>query len=164
MSFNVTWNPIISAQMALSSVTQVCLTHCVPMDCSMPGGASGKEPAWQCRRLKRWAFISWVGKIPWERKSQPTPVLLLREPHIQRTRSGYNPWGRRVGHNWSDLARNRDAVIQGQSVFYPYSWKLLCIKAQETNKVFENYILAEMRSAWTERDRHQTHKGECLKR
>ena len=36
---------------------------------------------------------------------------------------------------------------------------LVCIKAQETDKVFENFILAEMRSAWAEKDRHHTHKG-----
>ena len=36
---------------------------------------------------------------------------------------------------------------------------LVCIKAQETDKVFENFILVEMHSAWTESDRHHTHKG-----
>ena len=30
----------------------------------LAGGASGKEPACQCRRPKRCRFISWVGKIP----------------------------------------------------------------------------------------------------
>ena len=33
-----------------------------------PGGASGKEPACQCRRHKRGRFDPWVGKIPWRRK------------------------------------------------------------------------------------------------
>ena len=28
------------------------------------GGASGKQPACQCWRLKRWDFDPWVGKIP----------------------------------------------------------------------------------------------------
>ena len=31
------------------------------------GGASGKEPAGQCRRLKRQGFNPWVGKIPQKR-------------------------------------------------------------------------------------------------
>ena len=31
------------------------------------GGASVKEPACQCRRLKRHWFDPWVGKIPWRR-------------------------------------------------------------------------------------------------
>ena len=29
-----------------------------------PSGASGKEPAYQCMRLKRCGFDAWVGKIP----------------------------------------------------------------------------------------------------
>ena len=35
------------------------------------GGASGKEPACQCRRHKRCRFDSWVRKIPWRRAWQP---------------------------------------------------------------------------------------------
>ena len=41
---------------------------------------SGKEPACQCRRSKRQGFNPWVGKIPWRRKWQPTPVLCLENP------------------------------------------------------------------------------------
>jgi len=42
-----------------------------------PGGASGKEPACQCRRHERHSFSPWVGKIPWKRAWQSTPVFLL---------------------------------------------------------------------------------------
>ena len=31
------------------------------------GGSSGKEPACQCRRPKRYGFDPWAGKIPWKR-------------------------------------------------------------------------------------------------
>ena len=41
----------------LTSTDHVCQT----------GGASGEEPACQCRRLKRHRFDPWVGKIPWRR-------------------------------------------------------------------------------------------------
>ena len=44
------------------------------------GGASGKEPACQCRRCKRWGFDPWVGKMPWRRACQPTPVILPGNP------------------------------------------------------------------------------------
>ena len=37
---------------------------------------SGKESAYQCRRLRRRGFHPWVRKIPWHRKWQPTPVFL----------------------------------------------------------------------------------------
>ena len=46
-------------------------------------------------------FDPWVGKIPWRRKWQPTPVLWPGEPHGQRSLEGYSPRGRRVGHNWA---------------------------------------------------------------
>ena len=45
-----------------------------------PGGASGKEPACQCRGCKRRGFNPWVRKIPWRRAWQPTPVFLLENP------------------------------------------------------------------------------------
>ena len=41
-----------------------------------PGGASSKEPACQCSRHKRSGFDPWVGKIPWRKAWQPTPVFL----------------------------------------------------------------------------------------
>ena len=36
---------------------------------------------------------SWVRKIPWRRKWQPTLVFLLREVHGQWRLAGYSPWG-----------------------------------------------------------------------
>ena len=36
----------------------------------------GKESACQCSRHQRPGFDSWVGKIPWRRKWQPSPVFL----------------------------------------------------------------------------------------
>ena len=34
-----------------------------------------------------------VGKIPWRRRWQPTPVSLPGEVHGQRSLAGYSPWG-----------------------------------------------------------------------
>ena len=56
-------------------------------------GASSKEPACWCRSRERHRFDPWVGKIPWRRKWQPTPVFLLGETHGQRSLAGYSPWG-----------------------------------------------------------------------
>ena len=52
-----------------------------------PGGSEGKAFARNAR------FDPWVGKIPWRRKWQPTPVLLPRKFHGWRSLVGYNPWG-----------------------------------------------------------------------
>ena len=57
---------------------------------TIPDGASGKEPTCQCRRRR---FDPWVGKIPWSRKWQPTPVFLPEESHRQRSLGGHSPWG-----------------------------------------------------------------------
>ena len=45
-----------------------------------PGGASGKEPACQCRRHKRCGFDPWVGKTPWRRAWQPIQYSYLESP------------------------------------------------------------------------------------
>ena len=54
-------------------------------------------------RLKRRRFDPWVGKIPWWRKWQPSPVFLLGESHGQRSLVG--PWG----HKDSDMAEHLTA-------------------------------------------------------
>ena len=58
----------------------------------IPRWLSGKESACQCRR--RW-FDSWVGKNPWRRKWQPTPIFLPGKFHGQRSLAGYLPWDRK---------------------------------------------------------------------
>ena len=40
-----------------------------------------------------------VGKMPWRRQWQPTPVLLPGESHGQRSLAGSSPWG----HKESDM-------------------------------------------------------------
>ena len=37
-------------------------------------------------------FDPWVGKIPWKRAQQLTPVFLPGESHGQRSLVGYSPW------------------------------------------------------------------------
>ena len=47
-------------------------------------------------------FSPQVGKIPWRREWQPTPVFLSGDSHGQRCLAGYSPHIalQRVGHNW----------------------------------------------------------------
>ena len=47
-------------------------------------------------------FDPWVGKIPWRRKWQPTPVFLPGKSHGQRNLTGYSPWG----HKESDMTEH----------------------------------------------------------
>ena len=57
------------------------------------GWLSGKESNCQCRRCGKLRFSPWVGKIPWRRAWQPTPVLLPGKSHGQRSLAGYSSWG-----------------------------------------------------------------------
>ena len=64
---------------------------CLSCQIGFPGGRSGREPACQCRRLKRCRFSPWVRKTPWMRASQPTPVFLPGESHGQGSLAGSSP-------------------------------------------------------------------------
>ena len=45
-----------------------------------------------CLQSRRSVFNPWVGKIPWKREWQPTPVFWHGELHGQRSLAGYRPW------------------------------------------------------------------------
>ena len=53
---------------------------------------SGKASTRNCRRR---GFHSWVRKIPWRRKWQPTPVFLPVKSQGQWGLVGYSPWSRK---------------------------------------------------------------------
>ena len=57
-----------------------------------PGGSDGKASVCNARGP---GFNPWVGKIPWRRKWQPTPVLLPGKYHEWWEPVGYSPWGRK---------------------------------------------------------------------
>ena len=54
----------------------------------------------QCKRCR---FDPWVGKIPWRRKWQPTPVFLPGESHGQRSLESYSPWAHRTEHAFTRM-------------------------------------------------------------
>ena len=55
----------------------------------------------QSKSSQRGAIKLLVIDIKWRRKWQPTPVVLPRKSHGQRSLAGYSPWVTRVGHNWA---------------------------------------------------------------
>ena len=57
-----------------------------------------KIPPANASRQKRSGFRRWIGKIPWRRAWQATPVVLPGEFHGQRSLGGYSP----QGHTESD--------------------------------------------------------------
>ena len=66
----------------------------------LPRWLSDKESA--CQGRKR-GFDPWVGKIPWRRAWQPTPVFLPGKSHRQRSLVGYSPWGCRESDTTEQL-------------------------------------------------------------
>ena len=60
--------------------------------CSSPWWLRWESVCLECGRP---GFHPQVGKIPWRRKWQPTPVLLPGKSHGQRSLVGYSPWGRK---------------------------------------------------------------------
>ena len=56
------------------------------------GFPGGSETNCQCRRhrRRRREFDPWVGKIPWRREWQPTPIFFPGEFHEQRSLVGYS--------------------------------------------------------------------------
>ena len=69
---------------------------------------SSKEPFCQCRRH---GFSSWIGKISWIRKWQPTPVLLPGNSHGQRSLVGNSPWGRKELDMTEQLNNNSLLIV-----------------------------------------------------
>ena len=65
----------------------------------LPWWLRGKEPTCQCRRRR---FDPWVGKIPWRKKWQPTPVSLPGEFHGQWSLEGYQSVGSQRLSDWID--------------------------------------------------------------
>ena len=69
-----------------------CLQFRLRPLCLLPWGLVLSHTHLQCGRCR---FDPWVGKIPWRRTWQPTPVFLPGESHGQRSLVGYGPWDRK---------------------------------------------------------------------
>ena len=72
----------------------------------LPRCHSRKESAWQYWRHKRHGFNPCIGKIPWRRKWQSTPVFLPGIFHRQGSLEGYSPQDRKESDttNWLSTA------------------------------------------------------------
>ena len=57
---------------------------------------------------------SWIGKIPWRRVWQPTPVFLPGEFHEQRCLASYSPWG----HKELDTIEQLILLLYEYTTFY----------------------------------------------
>ena len=53
--------------------------------------------------MLRPGFDPWVGKIPWRREWQPTPVFLPGKSHGQKSLVGYRSWGHKESDTTEQL-------------------------------------------------------------
>ena len=74
------------------------------MRLGFPGGASGKEPACQCRRHETWVWSLSQEDPLEEGMATISSILAWRIPWTEEPGSLQSTRLRRVGHNWSDLA------------------------------------------------------------
>ena len=109
----------------------------------LPRWFGGKEPACQCKRLKRYKFNPWVRKIPW----QPTPVFFPGKSYRQRILVGYSARCHRVKY---DLATEHAQFILSKIISIP---NVLGIRGTAMNK---RQISAFMQLAFQQEDRQQT--------
>ena len=82
----------------------------------LPRRHSGKDAACQRRKHKRCGFDPWVGKIPWSRRWQPTPVFSPGKFHGQRSLVDYIVHGVRYD---SVTKQQCPFLLQNVSFFYP---------------------------------------------
>ena len=85
----------------------------------------------QCRRHKRCGFDPWVGKIPWRRKWQTTPVFLPGEARGQRSLAGYSLWSLSV-YEWMAQRKIWTGMQQNwRSSVFGSAWHCECIASNK---------------------------------
>ena len=95
--FFLEYYPVLPAALHSPSLAlqPSCLHYEMPL---LPAVYIHEELLWQLRQFSvclqcgRPGFDPWVGKIPWRRKWQPTPVLLPGKFHGWRSLVDYSPW------------------------------------------------------------------------
>ena len=121
-----------------------------------------------CLQCGRPRFDPWVGKIPWRRKWQPTPVLLPEKSHGQRSLVDYSPWGCKESDTQQFHTLTKQAILHQASCstwgsvptnsapFSPLSHLsvLLVMRAEETSVPppvsLLTYILLKTIHFWTD--------------
>ena len=63
-----------------------------------------KNPPTNAGDVRDAGLISGLGRLPGGGHDNPLQGSCLENPHGQRSLAGYSSWGRRVRHDWSNLA------------------------------------------------------------
>ena len=87
----------LSSNLSLKIDLQITYSERLPVKSYLSVG-SDSYLSWNqsiCLQCRRPGFDPWVGKIPWRRQQQPTPVFLPGKFHGRQSLVGYCPWGRK---------------------------------------------------------------------
>ena len=95
------------------------------------------ESACQCRRQR---FDPWIGKIPWKRKWQPTPVFLPGEVVGQRSLVDYRPWGHKESDMTEWLSRHARLAEFPWETFYKYARLLVNVADKEQQRIYPSNL------------------------
>ena len=115
------------------------LKHTATHTMGFPGGSMVKSTLANAGDAKRREFQPWVGKIPWRRKWQPTPVFWLGKSHGERSQVGYSPRGRKEldmtepmsthtscatswNKQWINIIKSKGIAFHVPSVIYFQAW------------------------------------------
>ena len=93
---------MLNLSILLQFLTYVCMYLC------FSDGLAVRNPPANARDA---CLIPWVGKIPWRREWQPTPVFLPGEFHGQRRLVGYSPWGCKESDTTERLSRHINIYV-----------------------------------------------------
>ena len=92
--------------------------------CGLPRWLTGKESAYWCRRHSRHKFTSWVGKMLWRRKWQPTLVFLPGRSHKQES---VGLESTRVTKSWTRLSSWAHRSSEGEiETEHSRQWEAVC--------------------------------------
>ena len=82
--------------------------------------------------------LPWVGKIPWRREQEPTPVFLSEESHGLKSLTGHSPWGCKELDTTEQLTHTQththSGIMQFEVGININRCKLLCLE-QISNRV-----------------------------
>ena len=83
------------------------------LGCGLPRCSNSKKKKQTCLSVLEiqdmWVWPC-IGKVPWRRKWQPTPLLLPGESRGQRSLVGYSPWGSQIDTRLKQLSMHAGMV------------------------------------------------------
>ena len=119
----------------------------------LPSGSVHEESACQWRRR---GFDPWIGKIPWRRAWQPTPVFLPGESHRHRSLVGYSPWGGKESdttgateHAQKPVPQLLTVLLQPMNAQIAVSWVFRILNICSIFSIFHFVLTLDLHQALT---------------